>query len=108
MDYTLIGTAAKSQLCSAFFQNEWSFHKDIEMRKDLTEALISKHLLICKAGITPDGLSGFFLDAAGKFRKGLHLIQRVTSGECDVGELISLDDFEKFIYGHFPAAHEIP
>ena len=97
MDYTLIGTAAKSQLCSAFFQNERSFHKDIEMRKDLTEALVSKHLLICKTGITPDGLSGFFLNAAGKFRKGLDLIKRISAGKSDIGELIVLDDVKQFL-----------
>ena len=76
--------------------------------KDPAHTLIGKDFFVCKAGIAPYVLACLLLYASGELRKGLDLIERVAAGECDIRELVGLDDLEQFIDADFPAAGEVP
>ena len=78
------------------------------MREDLGEMGIRQDLLIGEAGPAPDGLAGLFLDAAGQFREGIDLIQRVSAGETHVGHAVGLDDVQDLLHIHPLTGVEVP
>ena len=108
VDDPLVGTASEVKFRIAELGYEGTVYEGVNVWKNLLHSLVCKNLLICESGIAPDVLAGLLLDAASEFGEGLNLIERVTTGECDVGKLIGLDHLQQFLYGHFPATAEIP
>jgi hypothetical protein len=108
MDDTLVGAATEMKIGIPQFSFERAVHKSINIWKYLAQTLISKDFLVSEAGIAPYILAGLFLYATGQFREGFHLIERVATGEGDIGEFIGLDHFQEFIHADQPAAVEIP
>jgi len=108
MNDTLVGAAPEWEVGVAEFHDERPLHKGIDIRKYLRKTLVGKDFLICKARITPYILARLFLYAAGKFCKGLDLIERIAAGEGHIGKLVILDDVEKLLDGHFLSAAKVP
>ena len=108
VDYALVGAAAEVELGVAEGFDEGAVDEGVDIWQDHAHALVGEDLLICEAGVAPDVLAGLLLYAAGQLGEGLDLVERVAAGECDIRELVGLDDLEQFIDRHFPAAGEIP
>lgn len=106
--YALVGAAAERKIGIAEVLDEGSVDKDVKIREYHAQAFVCKNVLIFEAGVAPDCLVGFFLDAAGQLGEGLNLIERVASGEGDVCEFVVLDDVKELLDRHFPAAFEVP
>ena len=79
MDYALVGAAAEWKVRIAEILYEGSVHKDVQIWKDLAEALVFKYVLMLEAGVAPDGLAGFLFDTAGKLGEGFYLVERIAS-----------------------------
>ena len=108
MDDPLVGAAAEMKIWITERLDERAVHQGINIWKYLLETFISKDFLICKTGIAPYILAGLFLYAASQFRESLHLIERVSAGKGDIGELIGLYHFKYLIDRDFPTSLEIP
>lgn len=108
MDDPLVGAASERKVGIAQGFHERAIHKGIYIWKNLAETLVRKDFLICESCVAPYVLSGLLLDPAGQFGEGLHLIERISSREGDISELVRLDYIQKLLDGHIISAPEVP
>ena len=104
----LVGTAAEMQRGIPLLQDKGTVHQHVQPGKQLGQVGIGLDLLQGETRPAPDGLVGFLLDAAGQFRKGIHLIEGIAAGEGHVGHLVGLDDGQQVFNVHLVPAREIP
>ncbi len=107
-DDTLVGAAPEVEFGVTQGFYEGAVHQNVKMGQDGGEAGVGGYFLVGEAGVAPDGLVGFDLDAAGEGGEGFNLIQGVTAGEGYIGELIGGDNVKQFIDRHLSAADEVP
>ena len=108
MDDALVRAAAEMKLRIAERLDERSVNQCIYVLKNLAQTSVSENFLVCKPGIAPYVLAGLLLYAAGKFREGLDLIEGVSPGECNIRELVCLDDIQNILDIHLASPLEVP
>ena len=108
LDDPLIGAAAEAEVSVAKGLYVRAVYQDIKVWQYLTETGIRLYFLIGEAGIAPDSLVGLCLYAACKFSERLDLIEGISTRECYIGKLISLDNLQKLVYRHLISTLEVP
>lgn len=108
VDYALVGAASEEKLGIAEGLDEGAFDKGVDIWQNAAQAVVGEDFLVGEAGVAPDVLAGFLLDAACQFGEGFDLIERIAAGKRHIGEFVFLHDVQKLLNGHFSSAHEIP
>ena len=93
---------------SSISSSERAVDEDVQPGEHLRHLGIGLDFLQGEPGPAPDGLGGLLLDAAGEFREGLHLVERVAAGETHVGHRIGLDEIQDVIDLHPLPRVEVP
>ena len=108
MDDALVGAATERKIGVTELCNERTVHQGVYVRKNLAQTHIGLDLLLHESCVAPYVLAGLLLYAAGKFREGLDLIERVASREGHVRKLIGLDDIQNVLDIHLASPLEVP
>lgn len=107
VDEALVAAAAKAQGDVTLSHQEGAVHEDVEFADDIKQGGILFYFFPSVAGIAPDVVAQFLLDAVDEGARALGLLQGVTTAEGDRGFVIG-DDLHQFVEGAFFPTPGIP
>lgn len=108
VDDALVGAASEEESGVAEGLDEGAFDEGVDIWQNAAQTVIGEDFLVGEAGVAPDVLAGFLLDAARQFGEGFNLIEGIAAGKRHIREFVILHDVQKLLNGHFASAHEIP
>ena len=107
INHALVAAAAKTKGNVAMGLPEGTVNEDIDLSDDIKQCGIMFYFLPCIAGVTPDVVAQFLLDAVDEGTGAVGLLQRVAAAQRDRSLVIG-DDLHQFIKGPFFPTLEIP
>lgn len=105
---TLVGASPPGQVGGAQRLDVRSVHEDVDILQETRQMGGGADLLDGEASPAPDGLVGFPLYLPGQGGESLHLVEGVSPGERNIGDVVRLDDSQEGVYAHLVSCAEVP